>query len=88
MKTLTFTYTKKDGSVSNRTLLAQVTPTDKFAGIDLSELDPELAAEFVEDAKYLYADYINELQQLQKKYELQHSYRQFLAPGVSNLTEI
>ena len=43
MKTLTFKYTKKDGSVSERTLLALVIPGDKYAGIDVSELDPYMA---------------------------------------------
>lgn len=88
MKTLTFTYAKKDGSVSSRTLLAMVTPGDKYAGIDVSELDANEAAEFIALNKVLHTEYLEKLQALQAHYDVKHNYRQFLASGVSNLTEI
>ena len=89
MKTLTFTYTKADGSTSERTLLALVTPGgDKFAGIDLSSLEPERAREFVEVAQDLYENYISSLTTLQAEFDLRHNYRQFNESGVSDLVEI
>lgn len=89
MKTLTFKYTKKDGSVSDRVLLAMVTPGgDKYAGIDVSEIDPEHAENFMQRAQELHKKYIESLQELQAMYDLKHNYRQFLASGVSELTEI
>lgn len=89
MKTLTFTYTKKDGSVSERTLLAMVVPNDKYyAGVDVSELDPVVANEFVKEADSLHKQYLADLQALQTKFDLKHNFRQFLASGVSDVTEI
>jgi len=88
MKTLTFTYTKKDGSVSSRTLLAMVTPGDKYAGIDLSDMDEVEAAEFVAAANLLHQDFLEHMQDLQARFDLKHNYRQFLAGGMSSITEI
>lgn len=88
MKTLTFTYTKKDGSVSSRTILALVEPTDKFAGIDLSEMDPTEASNFAAYANELHEKYVAALNELQVDYDLKHNYRQFLASGVSDLNVI
>lgn len=88
MKTITFDYTKKDASTSHRTLLALVTPGDKYAGIDLSELDPIVAANFVHAAEELHEKYILDMQALQTQFDLKFSYKQFLASGASNVTEI
>lgn len=88
MKTITFKYTKKDKSVSERTLLALVTPGDKYAGIDVSELDPVDANNFMTQANELHAEYIAKLAKLQVKFDLEHNFRQFLASGVSELSEI
>ena len=88
MKTLTFKYTKKDGSVSERTLLAMVTPGDKYAGIDVSELYPTEAEDFILEVKKAHEQFLMRLAFLQTKFDINHSYRQFLASGVSQLEEI
>jgi hypothetical protein len=88
MKTLTFKYTKSDGSISERTLLAQVTPGDKYAGTDLTMLEPSEAAQFVRRAQSIHEDYLEGMRDLRAQYDLKHNYRQFLASGVSDLVEI
>lgn len=88
MKVLTFTYTKPDGSVSDRTLMALVTPGDKFAGIDLSNIDPSMGAEFFSRYKDLYADFMAEVKELQAEFDLKHNYRQFDAARMTNVIEI
>lgn len=90
MKTLTFTYTKKDGSVSSRTMLALVTPNkgEHFAGIDVSELDATEAADFVAECKEAHSKYLAELQAIQESYDLKHNYRQFIAANMTAITEI
>lgn len=88
MKTLTFKYTKADGSTSERTLLALVTPSDKYAGIDLTMLEPPDAASFVRAAAGLHEEYLENMRELQAQFDLKHNYRQFLASGVSDLEEI
>jgi hypothetical protein len=89
MKTITFNYTKKDGSTSERTLLVMVSPGgDKYAGIDVSSIDPDEAAEFTAIVEELHADYLDKLQYLQATYDLKHNYRQFLVSGMTDITEI
>lgn len=88
MKTITFTYTKKDGSISSRTLLAQVTPGDKYAGIDISDMDPNEAQNFVSDMHFEYGEYLTIVAKRVAAYDLKHNYRQFLASGMSNIEEI
>lgn len=89
MKTITFKYTKKDGSESERTLLAMISPGgDKYAGIDLSELEPANAAQFVRLADELHKEYLSKLNSLQIDYDLKFAYKQFLVSGMSDITEI
>ncbi len=88
MQTLTFKYTKADGKTSERMLLALVTPTNKYAGIDVSELSPEHAGNFIRLAEELHAKYIQSLQRLQDEFDLTHNYRQFLESGVSDINKI
>ncbi len=88
MKALTFKYTKKDGSVSERTLLAMITPTDKYAGIDVSELDPKVAAQFIKEMQLAHDEYIDYIRHIQESFDLKHNYRQFLESGMSDITQI
>lgn len=88
MKTITFLYRKADGSTSERTLLALVTPSDKFAGIDISSLSPEQGAKFVNRYESLHADFLAAATELQAEFDLKHNYRQFNASGMSDIIEI
>lgn len=88
MKTITFTYTKPDGSVSDRTLLALVTPGDMFAGIDLTSIPPEKGAEFVNKYEALHADFLAGVVELQAEYDVKHNYRQFKQSRMSDIIEI
>lgn len=88
MKTLTFTYTKKDGSTSTRTLLSLVVPGDKYAGIDVSDLDANEAEVFISAMAALHNKFLGDMLELQRRADLKHNYRQFLASGMSNITEI
>lgn len=91
MKTITFDYTKKDGSVSERTMLVLVEPhkaTDKYAGIDISEIGPDEGAEFVSRYEMLHEKYLEEVKQLQAEFDVKHNYRQFFESGMSNIIEV
>jgi hypothetical protein len=88
MQTLTFTYTKADGSSSERTLFAMVTPGNKYAGIDMTMMEPNEAAGFAQEAEALRLEYIMKLTSLQEKYDVKHNYRQFLESGVSKINKI
>lgn len=88
MKVLTFDYTKADGKTSGRTLLAMTIPGDKFAGIDISELDPERMSDFVTDMQNVHQVYLDMLKGVQSKYDLKHNYRQFFAKQMMNVEEV
>jgi hypothetical protein len=88
MKTLTFTYTKKDGSVSSRTLLVQSSPSDKYAGIDISDMDPNDAQNFISAMQFEYGQYLGMVKARLEVYDLKHNYRQFLPSGMNNIEEI
>lgn len=88
MQTLTFKYTKADGSVSERTLLAQGFPSDKYSGVDMTMMEPQDAAAFAKAAQELHDYYLAALKKLQADFDLKHNYRQFLASGVSELTKV
>jgi hypothetical protein len=88
MKTITFNYRKSDGSISERTLLALITPGNKYAGIDISSLPPELGAEFVNRYEQLHIDFLAEVKELQAEYDVKHNYRQFNEEGMSDIIEI
>lgn len=89
MKTITFNYTKKDNSVSERTLLVMVSPGgDKYGGVDISEIDPVKAAGFTASAEDLYGKYLADMRELQIAYDLKFAYKQFLVSGMTDITEI
>lgn len=88
MKTLTFVYTKPDGSVSERTILALTTPSDLYGGIDISNLSPEDGAKFVSEYEALYADFLAAAKDLQEDYDVKYNYRNFKADRMSDVVEI
>lgn len=88
MKTITFTYTKPDMSISERTLLATVVPGDVYAGIDITSIGPERGAVFVNAYEELYADFIAAVNDLKAEFDLKHNYRQFKADRMSDVIEI
>ncbi len=88
MKTLTFKYTKADGKTSERVLLATVFPSDKYAGIDVTQIEPSKAAEFIAQYQQMHDDFLDKVVALQKDYELQYSYRQFFENKMTDVVEI
>ena len=88
MKVLTFNYTKADGKTSERTLAATVVPGDKYAGIDITELDPSELNSFMKDMQNIHQVYLDMLKGVQAKYDLKHNYRQFFANKMTDIEEI
>ena len=91
MKTLTFNYTKKDGSTSERTLLVLAEPkpaSDKYSGIDITDLDPDMGSEFVTRYESIHEAYLESLKKLQAEFDVKHNFRQFFESGMSDVIEI
>lgn len=86
MKIKEFTYTKPNGDVSQRTLVELVTPTEHIEGIDVSELDMDAYAEFVQKLKALEDTMYNQRMALYADFDLGNNYRRFVPSRMTNVT--
>lgn len=86
MKIKEFTYTKPNGDVSQRTLVELVTPTEHIEGIDVSELDMDAYAEFVQKLKALEDTMYNQRMALYADFDLTNNYRRFVPGRMTNVT--
>ncbi len=87
MNIITFTYTKKDGSVSNRVLAPSVVPNTMYEGTDISELDMAEQAEFTEALDMIHDAYLEAIKELQDKFDVNHRYRRFDPKLMSNVVK-
>jgi hypothetical protein len=88
MKQITFTYTDLKDKVSTRTLLAMSVPSNKYAGIDISELSNDEAKDFSDAYFFEYGVFLNEIEKLKTAYDLRHSYRRFIDERMTNVKDI
>lgn len=86
MKIKEFTYTKPNGEVSQRTLVELVSPTEHIEGIDVSELDMDQYAEFVQRLRDLEAQVYNQRMALYADFDLSNNYRRFVPQRMTNVT--
>lgn len=86
MKIKEFTYTKPNGDVSQRTLVELVTPTEHVEGIDVSELDMDQYAEFVQRLRDLETNIYNQRMALYADFDLGNNYRRFVPSRMTNVT--
>jgi hypothetical protein len=86
MKVKEFTYTKLDGKVSQRTVLELVTPTEHIEGIDVSNLDMDSYAQFVQKLKTIEDELNSRRMTLYADFDLQHNYRRFVPSRMTNVT--
>lgn len=86
MKVKEFTYTKPNGDVSQRTLVELVTPTEHIEGVDVSELDMDQYADFVQQLKQLEDEQYTRRMQLYADFDLTNNYRRFVPSRMTNVT--
>jgi hypothetical protein len=77
MKLLEFTYTKSTGEVSKRAVIELVNPTKFVEGWDVTNLDNNDFARFVESMGALRRRQHEETMQLLQEFDLKHNYRRF-----------
>lgn len=85
MKTVEFTYTDAKGKTTSRSLLALISPSIAYEGIDVSEMSTDEYMSFLTKCKKLQDEYITAIQAIQAEYDLAHNYRRFL---VERMTDI
>lgn len=86
MTILSFNYLKKGATVPEyKVVFSLVTPSDKYFGIDITELDPEdqgLISTKLADAK---AKYQEEIEKIMLEYDIKHNFRYYFAHKMSDL---
>ena len=87
MKTLTFTYTKTDSTISNRVLLTTSTPSTMYEGYDISELESLEQAMVMEALKKTKDKHKEEILQILSDFDITHNYRKFDAKKMNNIIE-
>jgi hypothetical protein len=86
MKVKEFTYTKPTGEVSQRTLVELVSPTEHIEGIDVSQLDMDTYAEFIQQLKMFEDAVYTSRMKLYADFDLSHNYRRFVPARMTNVT--
>jgi len=84
MKLVEFTYTKANGDTSQRAVVEVVQPAQHFEGIDVSQLDTDSFALFVQEYRELKQAQHDATLELLRKHDLQHDYRRFVPERMTN----
>jgi hypothetical protein len=85
MKLLDFEYTKKNGEFTKRTIAVVQEPQKFIEGIDITQLDLDEYAEFVNEYSKLLDEYKYLQAALIHKYDLKHNYRRFIPDNMTNV---
>ena len=83
-----FDYTKGSGSTSTRLIVPTVNPTSNQSGIDVTNMDPDLALVFEQEYLTLVADFKDKTTALMRKFDVEHNYRQFKPAGMANVKTV
>ena len=86
MKLTEFTYTKRNGDVSQRAVLVSQEPNKFLQGVDVSELDNEDLGELITKLRALEDRVQAERAVLMAEYDLTYSFRQFDPELISDQT--
>lgn len=84
MKTIDFTYTDAKEKVSDRTLVVISEPSEKYFGIDISELGASDSGEVIAELKEAMEYHKAELEHIMAKYDIKGSFRFFFASRMTN----
>jgi hypothetical protein len=87
MNIISFTYTKSDGSTSNRVISPIITPSTMFEGTDLSELSAEDQVLYCQELGKLRDEYLANVNTLLVKYDLKNHYRRFDPSKMTNVVK-
>lgn len=77
MNIITFKYTKKDATVSDRVVMVMSRPDTMYEGIDITELEAADQVMFLEEVNTAYNEYLQALDSIQRNFDVVHNYRRF-----------
>lgn len=84
MKTVDFTYTDAKGKTSDRSVAIISEPSDKYFGIDISELGASDAGEIIAELNEAMQYHKAELEHIMAKYDIKGNFRYFFANKMEN----
>jgi hypothetical protein len=84
---ISFTYTKDDGKTSDRVLAVMNEPTDKYFGIDISELSEAEQGEFSAKFSTIMDDKAEAIWQLMNEYDVRRKFRSFIPSRMANIVK-
>jgi hypothetical protein len=85
MKLVEFTYTKDAGEVSKRAVIEIVTPGKFIEGWDITNLDEEDAAVFMQQMSEIRRIQHEQTMNLISEFDLKHNYRRFKPENMSDV---
>jgi hypothetical protein len=83
---ISFQYTKDD-KVTDRVFITLEKPTDKYFGIDISELDPVQQGVFAAKFHKIVEEKEDAIHQLMYDFDLRFKFRYFIPSKMSNIVE-
>lgn len=84
---LHFTYTKDDGKTSDRVLMVMEEPTDKYFGIDISELSEVEQGEFAAAFSKIMDDKAEAIWQLMYDFDVRRKFRYFIPSKMTDIVK-
>jgi hypothetical protein len=79
MGIMTFKYVKAPDDTSDRVFVPISHPSEKYFGIDITELDTEDQALFTNALEDIIDEQKESIEQLMTQYDVKHKYRHFFA---------
>lgn len=86
MPVLEFEYTKQGATEAKHKVVSVLAkPSDKYFGIDISELDFEEQGKIVAEIDREILDHKARIEEIMTKYDVRHNYRYYFPEKMSNL---
>lgn len=85
MKTVDFKYTDAKDRVTNRSLAIISEPSNKYFGIDITELSASDAGEIIAELHEAMQYHKAELEHIMEKYDIKCSFRYFFADKMEDI---
>ena len=85
MNVMIFNYHKDVNKVSSRVFLPMIIPTDKYFGIDITELEVEEQALISDEFFRLMDEHVSKIDMLMEKYDCKYKYRSFFPEKMKDI---
>jgi hypothetical protein len=86
MSAISFEYVKQGATEPKPKLMVPlVQPTNKYFGIDITELDPEDQGTFMAEIDKVLDLYKKNVDDLMEKYDIKHNYRYYFPDKMTNV---